>query len=210
MLNITLELSIQISQIYLSSRRCSFLTVLSLQFCPGCPATIVQAVLPWLSNNGFVGMAFHHGLFCHAITVLQMQGAQTQNRKKFCIGNEKYTCEWSEGGHGSTSSVKGTVSQKIWDFYNGYTYMLKKSIVPRDTADILKILCVGVEILNLEDFVRLMQKLTFFLWQQNSCRQMHLKSIEYTDTVLFPTISKAGDVLLPYIGKSDICCKKVW
>jgi hypothetical protein len=38
---------------------------------------------------------------------------------------------------------------------------------------------------------------------------MHLKSIGYPDTVLFPTIGKEGNVLLPYIGKSVIYCRKV-
>ncbi len=33
---------------------------------------------------------------------------------------------------------------------------------------------------------------------------MHLKSIGYTDTVLFPPTGKAGDVVLPYFGKSNI------
>ncbi len=38
---------------------------------------------------------------------------------------------------------------------------------------------------------------------------MRLKYIGYKDTVLFPTIGKEGDVLSPYIGKSDIYCRKV-
>jgi hypothetical protein len=33
---------------------------------------------------------------------------------------------------------------------------------------------------------------------------MHLKSIGYMDTVLFPPTGKAGDAVLPYFGKSDI------
>ncbi len=37
---------------------------------------------------------------------------------------------------------------------------------------------------------------------------MQQKSIGYTDTVLFPTIGKEVDVLLPYIDKLDIYCKK--
>ncbi len=38
---------------------------------------------------------------------------------------------------------------------------------------------------------------------------MHLKSIGYTDTGLFPTVGKAGNVLLPDIGKPDIYPRKV-
>jgi hypothetical protein len=33
---------------------------------------------------------------------------------------------------------------------------------------------------------------------------MNLKSVGYTDTVLFPSTGMAGDVVLPYFGKSDI------
>jgi hypothetical protein len=38
---------------------------------------------------------------------------------------------------------------------------------------------------------------------------MHLKSIGYTDTVLFPPTGKAGDVVLLYFGKSDSNCRSV-
>ncbi len=38
---------------------------------------------------------------------------------------------------------------------------------------------------------------------------MDLKSKGYMNTVLFLTIGKAGDVLLPDIGKSDIYCRIV-
>jgi hypothetical protein len=38
---------------------------------------------------------------------------------------------------------------------------------------------------------------------------MYLKSAGYMDSVLFPTISKEGDVLLPYVGKWDIYCRNV-
>jgi hypothetical protein len=34
-----------------------------------------------------------------------------------------------------------------------------------------------------------------------------LNSKGYTDTVLFPPTGKAGDVVLPYFGKSDIYCR---
>jgi hypothetical protein len=41
---------------------------------------------------------------------------------------------------------------------------------------------------------------------------MYLKSIGYTDTVLFPSIGKAGDVVLPYflyllVTHIKICCR---
>jgi hypothetical protein len=41
-------------------------------------------------------------LSCHVCSV--DVGSLDTEREKFCIdtGNEKYTCEWSEGGHGST------------------------------------------------------------------------------------------------------------
>jgi hypothetical protein len=38
--------------------------------------------------------------------------------------------------------------------------------------------------------------------------QMHLKSVVYTDTVLFPTIGNAINVQTPDIGKPDIYCRK--
>jgi hypothetical protein len=38
--------------------------------------------------------------------------------------------------------------------------------------------------------------------------QMHLKSVGYTDTVLFLTIGNVVNVQLPDIGKPDIYCRK--
>jgi hypothetical protein len=38
--------------------------------------------------------------------------------------------------------------------------------------------------------------------------QMHLKSVGYTDTVLFPTIGNAVNVQSLDIGKPDIYCRK--
>jgi hypothetical protein len=38
--------------------------------------------------------------------------------------------------------------------------------------------------------------------------QMDLKSVGYTDTVLFPTIGNAVNVQSPVIGKPDIYCGK--
>jgi hypothetical protein len=38
--------------------------------------------------------------------------------------------------------------------------------------------------------------------------QMHLKSVGYTDTALFPTNGNAVNVQLPDIGKPDIYCRK--
>jgi hypothetical protein len=40
--------------------------------------------------------------------------------------------------------------------------------------------------------------------------QMHLKSVGYTDTVLFLTIGNAVNVQSPDIGKPDIYCRKDW
>jgi hypothetical protein len=37
--------------------------------------------------------------------------------------------------------------------------------------------------------------------------QMHLKSVGYTDTVLFLPTGKAGDLVSPYFGKSEIGCR---
>jgi hypothetical protein len=37
---------------------------------------------------------------------------------------------------------------------------------------------------------------------------MHLKSVGYTDAVLFPTIGNAVNVQSPDIGKLDIYCRK--
>jgi hypothetical protein len=39
---------------------------------------------------------------------------------------------------------------------------------------------------------------------------MHLKSVGYTDTVLFPTISNAVNVQSPDLGKLDIYRRKDW
>ncbi len=38
--------------------------------------------------------------------------------------------------------------------------------------------------------------------------QMHLKSVGYTATVLFPTIGNVVNVQSPDIGKPDIFCRK--
>jgi hypothetical protein len=38
--------------------------------------------------------------------------------------------------------------------------------------------------------------------------QLHLKSVGYTDTVLFLTIGNAVNVQSPDIGKPDIYCRK--
>jgi hypothetical protein len=38
---------------------------------------------------------------------------------------------------------------------------------------------------------------------------MHLKSVGYTDTVLFPTIGNAVNVQLPDIGQPDIFAEKI-
>jgi hypothetical protein len=54
--------------------------------------------------------------------------------------------------------------------------------------------CVGTEILHLKDSMRLMQKLTFFLCKLENRLQIHIQYIGYTDTLLFPTTGKAGDV----------------
>ncbi len=69
--------------------------------------------------------------------------------------------------------------------------------------------CARVDILNSKDSMRLMQKTYYFLCKYNNRLQMHLKSKEYLDTVLFLTIGQAGDVLLPDIDKSDIYCRTV-
>ncbi len=57
--------------------------------------------------------------------------------------------------------------------------------------------------------MRLMHKTYLFLLKWDSCLQLHLKFIGYTDTVRFPSTGKAGDVLSPYFGKSDIYPRKV-
>jgi hypothetical protein len=68
--------------------------------------------------------------------------------------------------------------------------------------------CVIIELINLKDPMQLMQK-TYLFPVQKECRlQMHLKSVGYTDTVLFPTIANAVNVQSPYIGKPDIYRRK--
>ncbi len=68
--------------------------------------------------------------------------------------------------------------------------------------------CVGIEILNLKDFMELLQKTYLFLVQMGQCLKMHLKSIGYTDPVFFPTSGQAGDVLTPYFSKPDLYPRK--
>jgi hypothetical protein len=50
----------------------------------------------------------------------------------------------------------------------------------------------------------LMQKTYLFPVQIGMQLAMHLKSVGYTDTVLFPTFGNAVKVQLPDIGKPDI------
>ncbi len=71
--------------------------------------------------------------------------------------------------------------------------------------------CVVIQILNfLKDSMWLIQKkLTFFLCKLDSHLQMCVQSLENTDTIVFPTDVKAGDILSPYIGKPDIYRRKV-
>jgi hypothetical protein len=79
-----------------------------------------------------------------------------------------------------------------------------------DTSLIFKknLCCVVIELFNLKDPMRLMQK-TYLLPLQIGCRlQMHLKSVGYRDTVLFPIIDNAVNVQSPDIGKPDIYCRK--
>jgi hypothetical protein len=71
----------------------------------------------------------------------------------------------------------------------------RKSIVSRSIADILTSLyCVVMELFNLEDPMRLMQKTYLFPEQIGLPLAMHLKSVGYTDTILFPTIGNAVNV----------------
>ncbi len=79
----------------------------------------------------------------------------------------------------------------------------------RSTADISKSCCCDVvEILHLKDSMWLLHKLPYFMWKQDSRMQMHIKSVGFTDTVLFLTIGTAGDELSPNIVKSDIYRRK--
>jgi hypothetical protein len=80
----------------------------------------------------------------------------------------------------------------------------RKSIISRSTADIFKFsCCVVIELLNLEDPMRLMQKTYLFPVQIGMPRlQMHQKSVGYMDEVLFPTTDNAVNVQSP-----DIRCR---
>jgi hypothetical protein len=67
--------------------------------------------------------------------------------------------------------------------------------------------CVIIKILNLKGS---MQKTYLFPLQKGEPLSEVSKYIGYTDTVLFPTIGKEGDVQPPNIGcMSDIYCRKV-
>ncbi len=73
-----------------------------------------------------------------------------------------------------------------------------KSIVLRSTADIFKFLCrIVIEFFNLKDPTQLMQKTYLFPLQFGMPLAMHLKSVGYMDTVLFPTIGNAVNVQSP-------------
>ena len=54
-----------------------------------------------------------------------------------------------------------------------------------------------------------MQKTYLFPVQIGMRLHMHLKSVGYTDTVLFPTIGNAVNVQSPDIGKPDIFAEKI-
>ncbi len=68
--------------------------------------------------------------------------------------------------------------------------------------------CVVIELFNLKDPMRLMQKTYRFPVQIGMPHAMHLKSVGYRDTVLFPTIGNVVNVKSPDIGKPDIYCRK--
>jgi hypothetical protein len=61
--------------------------------------------------------------------------------------------------------------------------------------------------MNLKSFMRLMQKTYLFPLQIGEPLANASKSIGYMDTVFFPSTGKAGDVILPYFGSSDIYCR---
>jgi hypothetical protein len=69
--------------------------------------------------------------------------------------------------------------------------------------------CVVLEFFNLKDLMRLMQKnLPITYANRNAACKKNLRSVGYTDTVLFPTIGNAVNVQSPDIGKPDIYCRK--
>jgi hypothetical protein len=87
--------------------------------------------------------------------------------------------------------------------------ILRKSIVLRSAADILKFLCcVVIELFILKDPIRLMQKTYLFPVQIGKPLAKHLKSVGYTDTILLPTTGNAVNVQSPDIGKPDIYRRK--
>jgi hypothetical protein len=53
-----------------------------------------------------------------------------------------------------------------------------------------------------------MQKTYLFPVQIGMPHALHLKSVGYTDTVLFATIGNAVSLQSPDIGKLDIYCRK--
>jgi hypothetical protein len=74
-----------------------------------------------------------------------------------------------------------------------------------------KFVCrVVIELFNLKNPMLLMQKTyrTYFLRKKECRLQMHLKSVGYTDTVLFPATGNAVNVQLLDTGKRDIYCRK--
>jgi hypothetical protein len=67
--------------------------------------------------------------------------------------------------------------------------------------------CVVVQILNLKGFMRLMQKTYLFCLQIGEPLANASKIYRIYVYSSFPPTGKAGDVVLPYFGKSDIYCR---
>jgi hypothetical protein len=77
----------------------------------------------------------------------------------------------------------------------------RKSIVPRSIGDILQnyTLCQSWDV-GFKRFYAVYAKTPLSCENRIACLQMHLKYKGYTDTVLFSTIGKAGDVLVSRIS----------
>jgi hypothetical protein len=97
---------------------------------------------------------------------------------------------------------------EIWGFFNGFLYIERTSFRDPPLKFFKFFCCVVVELFNLKDPMWLIQKTYLFLVQIEMPLQMHLKSVGYTDTLLFPTIGNAVNVQSPDIGKPDIYHRK--
>jgi hypothetical protein len=105
------------------------------------------------------------------------------------------------------TAFKETVSRDL-GIFNGYTYIGRASFQDPPLIFLKFLCCVVIELFSLKDPTWLMQKPYLFPVKIGMPLAMHLKSVGYMDTVLFPTNGNAVNVQSPDIGKPDIYHRK--